>query len=683
METYKIKTEVDTGNSIKDLEALRNELDELAQSGQQNTSHFKQLETELNNLSNSVTEAGESIGQLGEAVTETDKNLEGLSMTAGQSIGGSIEGMVGGFTAVQGVMGSLGIESENLNQALLKVQSAMAISKGVEQVRNAIPAFQAFGKTAITALKGIKGAVMATGIGLLVVAVGTLVAYWDDIKAAMSGVSAEQERLNKVAQRNLEIANENLANFSKEEEILRLKGVSEKEILNLKIAQTDEAIKASEIAIKQSEQTLKAQVQAEKNNKAILKGIIGFITAPLQLLLKTIDDIAAWVGEDTGLADTFNDLAASLIFDPNKVEKEGQKAIEEQKKALDQLKHDREVSKLQIENIDKEAAKNRAEIANKLNDELDGILQDYNDRQLSQEEQEVLAVQRKYEAVLKNLKKGTKKYIEVQEAMFNDVNEIRTKYAAEELKIEQEKQAKLDEFIKQANEQALQDEEDFNEVYQQQINSAKQNEENAVNDKYHYLIETAKQYGWDVTELEKQQTAALTEINDKYRKEEEEKNKALQDAKYDAVQGGLQALLSLSEAFAGQSEEQQKRAFKFAKAVNIAQATIDTYRSAVTAFKSAPNPILGAVFSAIAIASGIANIKKIASTTFEGGSTPSDQGGAGGLGGIITPEFNIVGNSPVNQLAELQGQPVQAYVVSGEVTTAQALDRNRIVNATL
>ena len=47
------------------------------------------------------------------------------------------------------------------------------------------------------------------------------------------------------------------------------------------------------------------------------------------------------------------------------------------------------------------------------------------------------------------------------------------------------------------------------------------------------------------------------------------------------------------------------------------------------------------------------------------------------------PSFNVVGDSGINQLAQLQQAPVQAFVVSGEVTTSQALDRNRVENATL
>ena len=52
-------------------------------------------------------------------------------------------------------------------------------------------------------------------------------------------------------------------------------------------------------------------------------------------------------------------------------------------------------------------------------------------------------------------------------------------------------------------------------------------------------------------------------------------------------------------------------------------------------------------------------------------------------GSVMSPSFNVVGNSGINQLAQLQQQPTKAYVVSGDVTSAQSLDRNRIENATL
>ena len=88
---------------------------------------------------------------------------------------------------------------------------------------------------------------------------------------------------------------------------------------------------------------------------------------------------------------------------------------------------------------------------------------------------------------------------------------------------------------------------------------------------------------------------------------------------------------------------------------------------------------IGIAASAAAAAKGIASLKK---------SVPVDTGGnLGGGGGtpnatqqLASPNFNIVGSGGTSQLTNLE--PVKAYVVSGDVTTAQALDRNRINNAT-
>ena len=125
------------------------------------------------------------------------------------------------------------------------------------------------------------------------------------------------------------------------------------------------------------------------------------------------------------------------------------------------------------------------------------------------------------------------------------------------------------------------------------------------------------------------------------------------------------------------------------KAAAIAQATIDTYLSAQKAYTATVGvpivgPVLAPINAGLAIAAGIKNIKAITAVK-----VPNDSGGGGGnLSNNFTssaqaPSFNVVGNSGMNQLAQIQQTPIQAYVVSGEVTSAQALDRNRIKNATL
>jgi hypothetical protein len=86
--------------------------------------------------------------------------------------------------------------------------------------------------------------------------------------------------------------------------------------------------------------------------------------------------------------------------------------------------------------------------------------------------------------------------------------------------------------------------------------------------------------------------------------------------------------------------------------------------------------------AAAAAASGLANIRNISKQQYQGEST-SNSPSSPELGTVTTPEFNVVGNANVSALAQLTGQPIQAYVVSGDVTTAQGLDRARVNNATL
>ena len=130
------------------------------------------------------------------------------------------------------------------------------------------------------------------------------------------------------------------------------------------------------------------------------------------------------------------------------------------------------------------------------------------------------------------------------------------------------------------------------------------------------------------------------------------------------------------------------------KAAALAQATISTYQSAVQSYNSLAGipivgPGLGFAAAGIAVASGIANVKKILSVKTPngggGGSIPS-AGVTGQAPNIPSaPQFNVVGNTGVNQIAETLGsqQPVRTYVVANDVTTQAALDRNIISNASL
>jgi hypothetical protein len=598
------------------------------------------LKSQLRAAQNEVTAMAEKFGATSEQAVKAAKKAAELKDAIGDAkaltdafnpdakfnaLSASIGGALNGFQAFEGALGLVGVESEDLQKTLLKVQSAMALSQGVQGLLEAKDSFKQLGAVAADALKGIRTGIAATGIGLLVIAVGTLVAYWDDIKSAISGVSAEQEALNAKSQKDVDLQKEKLESLDSQDNILKLQGLTEKQILQLKVKQTDEAIKAYEISIKNQEQTLKAQIQAEQRNKAILKGILQFILAPINLLLKTVDEIGAFLGKDWNLQDQVMDWTASLIFDPKEVEEEGMKAIAESKKALAELKNQQAGFQLQIQAIDKQAADARRQAQ-----------KDANDKRVADEKE----------------KNDKLKELAEEKAKF-DLEQIEL----DEIRQEQAYQRKLDAAAKAAE------------------------EEKAMEDALRAERLAAEQ----ADEIRQEEAWAR----------EQEGIAKLQELKYAAVLQGLTLISDLSEVFAKKGEKQAKKAFEIQKAASIAAAVITTYQSAVSAYQSQflplpdpTSPIRGAIAAGIAVAAGLGNVAKIASQKFEGSGSISASaapsgGGGGGGGSVITPNFNIVGNAQAtNPLAGLGGQPLQAYVVSGDVTTAQSLDRNRINYAT-
>ena len=149
-------------------------------------------------------------------------------------------------------------------------------------------------------------------------------------------------------------------------------------------------------------------------------------------------------------------------------------------------------------------------------------------------------------------------------------------------------------------------------------------------------------------EAEQEFRNTLLDINDKYNKDkakqeedatkkakdEADKEKAIQEAKY---QNNLNALANFQKASALLGEEGKN----VAKALNIALATVDTYRSAVLAYQSAflpipdpSSPVRGAIYSAAAVGAGLASIASIAA--------------AAGGGDFVTtkPTLLLVGDNP-------------------------------------
>jgi hypothetical protein len=280
-----------------------------------------------------------------------------------QAFAGAVNAVAGGFTAVQGALGLIGVESEEVQKSLLKVQSALALSQGLNAITDSAKDFQRLAATlkkdVVSAFNAVKTAIGATGIGALLLALGAIVTFWDDIKEAVSGVSKEQKKLTEDTNKNVKAQQEKLSAIDSQENILKLQGKSEREILDIKIKQTDEVISATEKQLAQQKVVLQAQLSAEKRNKEILQGILTFVTAPLQLVIDAVNKVAQTFGK--GFDFNIAEKLSTLVFDPKETEKKGTEELAAIDKTLNELKNKRAGFQLSIQAIDKQASDKSAE----------------------------------------------------------------------------------------------------------------------------------------------------------------------------------------------------------------------------------------------------------------------------------------------------------------------------------
>jgi hypothetical protein len=240
--------------------------------------------------SKEATDAAKRVAVLKDAIGDARTMTDAFNPDAKfKALASSLAGVAGGFSAVQGIMAVFGKENKNVEQALLKVNAAMALSQGLNALGDSIDSFKtlgaqiklsttfielnstatkiaagvqkAFGIATIETSNGfkvLKGAIVATGIGALVVLLGTVIANFDAISdwikksplGALAkgvgdlveqftdfvGITSEAERnLNKLSVANKR-ANEDIENRIK---VLKAQGGSEKEIYDLKIKQTN------------------------------------------------------------------------------------------------------------------------------------------------------------------------------------------------------------------------------------------------------------------------------------------------------------------------------------------------------------------------------------------------------------------------------------------------------------
>jgi chemotaxis protein histidine kinase CheA len=247
------------------------------------------------------------------------------------------------------------------------------------------------------------------------------------------------------------------------------------------------------------------------------------------------------------------------------------------------------------------------------------------------------------------------------------------------------------------NEARLKQQEDYYKASESLVTDAKEKEMSALVAEYDALFELANGNAELEKELAEKQKKDIADIEEKYRKEKEDKDKEaaekekerlqkIEDFKKKSVEDSFALISNLTDLFNNGSEKSAKKAFQINKANSLAQAIVATYQNATKAYGSQliigdPSSVVRAqIAGGLALAGGLANIAKISKTQFNSSSAGGGGGGTGGGGSLgggggggsmtsVTPAFNPLNTSFLNNRPAQTGA-VQAYVLSSNVSSA-------------
>jgi len=171
------------GNQDQALGSLKAQLREATAEVTKLSEQFGASSKEAVNAAKRAAELKDQIGDAKSLIDAFNPDAKFKALTA------SLGGVAGGFSALQGATALFGKENEDLEKTLLKVQSAMALSQGLQAVGESIDSFKQLGTVIKTQVVGafstLRGAIIATGLGALAVGLGLIVANFDAVKKAV------------------------------------------------------------------------------------------------------------------------------------------------------------------------------------------------------------------------------------------------------------------------------------------------------------------------------------------------------------------------------------------------------------------------------------------------------------------------------------------------------------------
>lgn len=611
---------------------------------------FGATSIEVQNASKRAAELKDQIEDVNDAI-QAQKG-EGAFIALGKSL----STVASGFSAVEGAMGLVGAESEDVQKAMLRVQSAMALAQGLEGLEDAGRAFKQLGAvvkstTVYTTLynfvMGVSNKETATNVALteadttakvgLTGATGGL--------ATVTGGATTAMKLFRVA--------------------LIATGIGAIVVLvGLLIANFD---KVTKVVTTLSGYVIKAYDYFDNLGTAI-KVLIGIFFPFIGVVYGAIKAL-----EYFNVIDTKNerDMSARHVANMKRVDKELAKR-EEQRKARKKA-YDEETGNIDRQIKLLEAQGKSTEALEKL--QLKRSLT--NQRELIKEARLNLQILRATNVGGVNdemIEETLTGIAEMKQAILNTETDIQiarietgkvTKKTNEEIYTVDDSEMKRREGQRQMDAENLA--KYLGDTSTAEIKSAKDGIQ---------LLSTTR-----TTELQIEKDTADKKL---------EIERALFQQKKDLQQQDLEMALqgvNIIRSIFEKSKGVQKAAVLAESAIGIAKIITSTQAAnaaAIAKYSLIPGgqALSAAEITRNKIGAGLGIAANITATakalqSLGGGGAPSgggNLGGDGGGGGVISPNLNVVGNTGINQLATLQQQPVKAYVVSNDITSAQQFD---------
>ena len=623
------------------------------------------INTQLKEMDASLGNYQRNVGNYGAAFEGVTMKIDGNTASFERNIE-TTRGALDSFDLLEGGLRAIGIEGGIVDKVMSKVDGAMKFTNGLKAIKETAAGLKTMSlatkataveteglaaaqgvnaaatNTATVATNGFKKALIATGIGAIIVAIGTLIAYWDDLTDLIKGSGDEAEIAAKKVANLISVLDKMDRDIELSIRIDEANGATEEEILKKRTEGIQQQLKMVQDAMDEETDFTSEHYKTliEKQN------------ALYDALKKNTDD---WTVYETKKKKEAQDQQLKDADEFNKRRKEQVTELEKFKEQLYQNSLNSEDKELRQRELTYQND------ANKLKEWL-------NKKYISQEEYTALSTQ-------------------LDEQYNKDRIEIRNKYGdpiLESIDLEIGKKKELidaDAYLRKNREEN----EEANQLELENLTKKIEALDNLTNatDAVGFAMQTLSEL--DVDGLSSQWSEAFYRVGDTIQKVKEgiidlNSNTGKAGDKWkvygNMAVAGLGAASSMMNALAEQQDETSEEGFEKQKKLQIASATISmlqgmlgAFSQSMAAFAFPMGPIIGAAMSALVAATGIMQINQIKKQRFDGGdsgtvaSTPT-----------ASPSITAVkamGGPAVNPVTNIEGASTEGTVQESRVWVSE------------